>query len=280
VLQYFAIERFLYRLSKSAYAEQFVLKGALMLNVWTSATLPRPTLDIDLLGQQINNAVDSIVEVVQGVCGQPVEADGLVFAPASVRGEEIADDAGYEGVRVRFTGQLGKARITMQLDVGFGDVVVPADERFDYPGILDFPPPHLRGYSKESTIAEKFEAAVRFGALNSRMKDFFDIWFLSRQFGFDGTELAAAIQKTFSTRRTVIPPDPVPLTLPFREEPVRIAQWRAFRRRSRLEIAPDDFRDVMEGIAAFLGPVLNSLAAGQTFKCHWKPSGPWHQDST
>ena len=201
LLQYFAMERFLYRLSKSEYADKFVLKGALMLTAW-NAPLLRPTMDIDLLGR-IGNDIGAMTAIVREICAGHVEPDdGLVFDAATVQGERIAEAAEYEGVRVRFRATLDAARIQMQLDVGFGDIVVPAAVPTTYPTILDLPAPHLLAYSRETAIAEKFEAMVKLGELNSRMKDFFDIWLLSRSFDFDGPRLCEAIEKTFKRRGT------------------------------------------------------------------------------
>lgn len=277
LLQYFVMERFLYRLSKSKYAKSFVLKGALMLNVWERTSLPRPTLDIDVLAKRIGNDVASIVRAVQEICNQAVDPDGITFDPATVRGEQIAEEAEYEGVRVRLRGALGNARLSIQLDVGFGDVVIPAEEVMDYPTILDFPAPHLRGYSKESTIAEKFEAAVRHGDVNSRMKDFFDIWYLSRQFDFDGATLAKAIREVFSRRGTKLSPEAVPLGPAFAEDPRKAAQWRAFRNRNRPSSAPEGFPDLMSAVAVFLKPLAATISAARPFRGCWHPPGPWSE---
>jgi len=273
LLQYFAMERFLYRLSKSPYANNFVLKGALMLTVW-EAPLTRPTLDIDLLGR-IDNSIETIVDVTREICRQEVEADGLAFDIATIETERIAEDADYEGIRVRFRGSLGTARVVMQLDIGFGDVVIPSPKPMNYPTLLDLPAPHLRGYSRESTIAEKFEAMVKLGTLNSRMKDFFDLWLMSCQFDFDGATLAEAISKTFSTRRTPILAEPLALTNAFAEDSVKAAQWRGFVRRNRLPKAPQNLNEVVAGIAAFLKPIAEHLAMGHVFKSMWKAPGPW-----
>jgi predicted nucleotidyltransferase component of viral defense system len=273
LLQYFAMERFLYRLSKSRYSDNFVLKGALMLTGW-EAPLSRPTMDIDFLGQ-IDNNIEVIIAVIQEICSEKVEPDGVTFDVTSISGEPITEDADYEGARVRFHGSLGTARFTMQLDIGFGDVVIPAPAFLEYPTILDFPAPKLRGYSKESTIAEKFEAMIKLGALNSRMKDFFDIWLLSRQFDFDGQRLAAAIKKTFSTRGTDIQFEPDALTNSFAEDPPKVAQWRGFIRRNRLTNAEEDLGQVIKAVAVFLGPVAKSLAEEKPFKLTWKAPGPW-----
>jgi predicted nucleotidyltransferase component of viral defense system len=273
LLQYFAMERFLYRLSKSHYADNFVLKGALMLTVW-GAPLTRPTMDIDLLGR-IDNSIGTIVELTREICRQEVEPDGIDFDIATVEAERIAEDADYEGIRIRFRGSLDTAQIVMQLDIGFGDIIIPSPEPTNYPTLLDLPAPHLRGYSRESTIAEKFEAMVKLGILNSRMKDFFDIWLMSRQFDFNGVTLAEAILKTFSTRGTKIPAEPLALTDVFAKDTSKAAQWRGFLRRNRLSEAPKDLMEVIVSTAAFLKPIAEHLAAGHAFKSIWKAPGPW-----
>ena len=190
-LQYYAMERFLYRLSKSPHAARFVLKGALMLRVW-DAPMARPTKDIDLLGR-LENSLENLSTMVREVCALEVEPDGLVFRPSTVKSERIREDADYEGVRIRFDGLLARARIAMRLDVGIGDVMVPVPVEIAYPTLLDMPAPRLKGYPRETAIAEKFEAMVKLGTLNSRMKDFYDIWLLSRQFDFDGPTLGEAV---------------------------------------------------------------------------------------
>ncbi len=277
LLQYFAMERFLYRLAKSTHADKFILKGALMFAAW-QAPVARPTMDIDLLGIT-DNGVDAIVAVARDICVQAVEADGLVFDPDSVGGERIVEDADYGGVRVRFRGTLGTARVSMQLDIGFGDVVVPKPKMADYPTILDLPAPRLRGYSRESAVAEKFEAMVKLGVLNSRVKDFFDIWLLSRQFDFDGGTMALAMRETFVTRGTTIPSKPVAFTDDFANTAPRQTQWQGFVRKNRLQNAPASFADIVEAIADFLGPITRALATGEGFQGAWKAPGPWRQSS-
>ena len=167
LLQYYAMERFLYRLAKSKYAAQFVLKGALMLRVWQSSE-SRPTMDVDLLGITSNDE-DEITAQIREILSTEVEPDGLHFDTSSVTAERIIEDADYQGLRIRFHGTLGSAKVNMQLDIGFGDVVFPEAVLSKYPTILDFPAPELRCYSRESAIAEKFEAMVKLGELNSRM---------------------------------------------------------------------------------------------------------------
>jgi predicted nucleotidyltransferase component of viral defense system len=273
LLQYFAMERFLYRLSKSRYADNFVLKGALMLTVW-EAPLTRPTMDIDLLGR-IENSIETTTTVTREICQQEVEPDGILFDVSNMDAKRIAEDADYEGIRIRFRGTLDTARFIIQLDIGFGDIVIPSPEPTNYPTLLDFPAPQLRVYSRESTVAEKFEAMAKLGILNSRMKDFFDLWLMSRHFGFDGLTLSAAIMKTFSTRGTNIQAEPIALTNTFAEDTAKAAQWRGFIRRTRIKDAPQNLSDVVAGLAAFLTPIAEKLAAGHVFRATWRAPGPW-----
>lgn len=273
LLQYYAIERFLYRLSRSSYSERFVLKGALMLMVW-KVTAFRSTMDIDILGK-MKNSTDAIIAMVRDVCLQEVELDGIVFDPNSVRGQVITKEADYEGVRVHFRGSLDNARIMIQLDVGFGDVVIPSPEMMTFPTILDMPEPQIRGYSKESTIAEKFEAMVRRGIMNSRMKDFWDVRLLSRQFDFDGGILSAAIAETFAARHTVIPSDPVAFTETFIQDKTKQSQWKAFLRKNRMVGEPDTFKEAIAAVSLFLKPVLASLVNDRPGPATWKAPGPW-----
>ena len=267
------MERFLFRLSMSPHGDRLILKGALLLVTW-EISLTRPTRDIDLLGN-VSNDVDGIVTIIREVCLQEVEPDGLEFAPDSVSGERIAEEAEYEGVRVRFRGNLGTARVSMQIDVGFGDAVVPGPSTVNYPTILDLPAPRVRAYTRESVIAEKFHTMVRRGLLNSRIRDFFDVWALSRQFEFDGGVLAEAIRQTFERRDQGVVPRPVALTDEFAADASRAAQWRGFLRKSRLHGAPSEVAEVVRAIAVFLGPVAEALHEGREFKGRWVASGRW-----
>jgi hypothetical protein len=267
------MERFLYRISKSPHGRKFILKGALMLVAW-EAPLSRSTKDIDLLGRA-SNRVEDVVEAIKAACTQEVVADGLLFDEKSVVGRRISEDADYEGVRIRFRGNLGNARISMQVDVGFGDVVIPKPAQIEYPTILDLPAPRLLGYSRESVIAEKFETMARLGTLNSRMRDFFDLWLLSRRFEFEGQILSDAVRGTFTRRGTAIPASPVALTEGFSEDPAKISQWRAFARKSRIPSLPEPLRDVVTSVALFLGPIAEALSRKDFFQRNWSPPGPW-----
>lgn len=271
ILQYFAMERFLYRLSQSAHAEQFVLKGALMLRVWRASEF-RPTMDIDLLGRASNEEAEILAQV-RDVLRADVEADGLAFDPDSIRTERVTEDADYGGIRVRFSGALDSARIHMQIDIGFGDVVYPGPEVSDLPVMLDLPAPRLLCYSRESSIAEKFEAMVKLGILNSRMKDFYDIWLLSRRFDFIGTELARAIRLTFERRETELPIEIEAFRQSFVD--AKQTQWTAFRNRIQQPHVPASFAEVATSLEQFLLPVASALSSGKPFPANWAAPGPW-----
>jgi len=153
VLQHFANERFIYRLSKSPHAHKFVLKGALMFAVWNKSR-SRSTMDIDLLGR-IDNDIETIMAVIKDVCLMDVEEDGISFHENSVKAERITEGAEYEGVRIRVRGGLGNTRLSLQIDIGFGDFVVPGPHKITYPTLLDFPPPVVQGYTIENIIHKR-----------------------------------------------------------------------------------------------------------------------------
>ena len=273
LLQYYAMERFLYRLSTTEHRARFVLKGALMLHVW-EAPLARATKDLDFLGR-LDNALENLERVVREICAAAVEPDGMVFDPALVKAERIKEEADYEGVRIRFIGMLGKARVAMQIDVGFGDVVTPAAVEITYPTLLDFPAPSLSGYPRETVIAEKFQAMVYLSTINSRMKDFYDVWLLARQFSFYGTVLSEAIAATFNQRNTAIDSAPIALTKAFTEQPSTLAQWSAFRRKLPNTACPEKLDAVAQFLAAFLLPVTSAYDRGEAFNQQWTAGGPW-----
>ena len=277
LLQYFAMERFLYRLAKSEYEDRFILKGALMLRVWDTP-LSRPTMDIDLLGMT-DNEISNLVGIAKDICTIEVEPDGLSFESESITGIVIKEDAEYEGVRIHIRGTLGNIKINLQVDIGFGDVVVPDVSQKPFPTILDFPAPVLRLYSRESTIAEKFEAMIKLESLNSRMKDFFDICTLSRQFDFDGDVLSTAIKSTFNQRQTEIPLEPFPFTEQFYNDSAKSVQWRAFISKNKIENISSVFAEIVKSIAVFLEPISKALSSNEDFQFEWKAPGPWREIS-
>ncbi len=270
LLQLYGIERFLYRLSCSPHSKRFLLKGALAL-LALGIPIQRPTRDIDLLGYT-SNAVEDILQVMQEVCIQEVEPDGIVFDAKTARGQRIKEEADYEGVRVHLVGWLGEARIPVQIDIGFADIVSPAAVTLEYPTLLPLPAPHLRGYPPEAIVAEKAQALVVLGSINSRMKDFYDLWVLAGRFDFDGPVLQAAIAQTFQHRNTPLPREtPVGLADAFAHQ--KQAQWQAFLKRTRLEQTVPGFEIVIQSLRAFLLPLLNSeiLPPGSV----WTADGRW-----
>ncbi len=273
LLQYFAIERFIYRLSKSHHADQFILKGALMFSAWCGHG-SRPTMDIDLLGK-IDNQLNTITTVMKDACLTDVKPDGMSFDVDTVAAIRITEDAVYEGVRVRVRGSLGKIRVSIQIDIGFGDVIVPNASTVSYPAILDFPAPELKGYTMESTIAEKFQAMVKLGVLNSRMKDFYDIWFLSRTFDFKGELLGEAIEKTFEKRSTLVNPKAALFDPSFGTDRDKDVQWKGYIRKAKLTGAPERFEEIVLTVKLFLEPLATSIAERKVFNHIWAAPGPW-----
>ena len=271
--QYYALERWLYRLSQSRHAQLFILKGALMLVAWRAPIL-RATRDIDLLART-GNDLENIRSIVAEICTAEVPGDGLVFDPQSVTTERIAEDADYEGVRARFRGRLATTRLAMQIDMGFSDVVTPAPVEISYPAILDYPPPVLRAYNRETVVAEKFEAMVSLGRLNTRMKDFFDIWLLASTSDFRGTELRAAISATFLRRGTPFLEAPQVFAPDFANDASKRAQWAGFLKRMRPSQAPEEFTEAVDFVRKFLQPVNTALVENKTFAMDWKHPGPW-----
>lgn len=278
-LRRFSLERLLYRLARSEYRQLFVLKGALLFSAW-SDTPHRSTRDVDLLsfGQSSTTRLEKLF---RHLVRTPVEDDGLDFVADSVRCRRIKADQQYPGVRVQLMAFLGKARLPIQVDIGFGDVMTPEPVEIEFPTLLDFPPPHLLTYSRETVVAEKFQAMVMLGLYNSRMRDFYDLWSLARTFDFPGELLTQAIQATFERRRTPLPAEP-PLALSptFFEDQTKRTQWSAFLRKSRLE--PDDvnLEQVIRVLRDFLMPPTIAIAHHRPFKMSWSPCGPWQIAST
>lgn len=273
LVQYYALERWLYRLSQSRHQNLFILKGALMLVAWRAPVL-RATRDIDLLARTSND-LEAIKSTVSEICQTEVEEDGVVFDLESVTTIRIAEDADYEGVRATFTGRLATIRLAMQIDMGFSDVVTPGPVEISYPAILDYPAPVLRAYNRETAIAEKFEAMISLGRLNSRMKDFFDVWMLAQTSDFHGAALSAAILATFRKRGTEFPATPQVFEEGFAFDPSKQSQWAGFLKRMRPSEAPAAFPETLASIRLFLEPIHLSLRSGAAFDKTWKRLGPW-----
>jgi predicted nucleotidyltransferase component of viral defense system len=270
----YGVERLLYRLSQSERADHFVLKGALLLALWTGR-LQRPTRDLDLLGCG-DNSQEALTQLFRDICIADVPADGLTFHPDSVRVTEIREDQEYGGQRVQMTATLGNARINLQVDIGFGDVITPATDEMEYPSLLGLPCPRIRAYPKETVIAEKLEAMVVLGMVNTRMKDFYDVWMMSRELQFDGRTLTQAIQATFQRRRSELPhTSPTAFTDEFAGNYDKGRQWNAFLSRNRLDVGDMVLTQIIRQIHLFLMPPILAAANKQEFEEMWPARGPW-----
>jgi len=275
----YAVERLLYRLSISPYADRFILKGASLFLVWKGHNY-RVTKDADLLGFGPAN-VGHITAVFTDLCRVASDdVDGIVFLPDTIKAVPIREEQEYDGIRVTLLGMLHHARIPMQIDIGFGDVVTPAPEKIEFPKLLDAPAPQLMAYPRYTMVAEKLEAMVRLGMANSRMKDFYDVWLLSRLFDFDGRTLCKAVRNTFMRRSTSLPDGlPVAFRDEFRRDTQKQIQWRAFIRKSKPETVSGDLDVVIDTVAEFLTPVLESLRNGKPLKLEWAAGGHWSEDA-
>lgn len=272
ILERFAVERLLYRLSRSPMRECFILKGATVFLAW-GGEIQRPSRDLDMLSCG-PNGIDDLIESFRAIVAQPVEPDGLVFHVDEIKGSRIKEGQEYEGVRLVFHALLGKARIPLQVDVGFGDAVQPAPLEGDFPTLLKLPAPNLWFYPREAVIAEKFQAMVALGMTNSRMKDFYDLWTLSRTFAFEGQALCEALQATFSRRKTALPIDmPDTLTAAFATHVN--AAWRAFVGKTS-QPATNFAGEVQPALVAFLLPAARAAREGAGAALGtWTPPGPW-----
>jgi predicted nucleotidyltransferase component of viral defense system len=275
LLERFCTERLLYRLSRSQYQSRFILKGAMLLIVWGEGSSERVTRDADLLGFG-DNSPTAATTTFREICGMKVEDDGVEFEIDSVTAEAIRSEQEYVGVRVTLRARVGNARIPVQADIGFGDAFTLEPEEIEFPSLLEMARPVLRAYTKETALAEKFEAMIRLGERNSRMKDYFDIRLLSRRFDFKGESLAKAIAETFARRKTEVPLTvPVGLGPGFAGDPTKQNQWKAFWRKAvRTEPVPD-FNDVVRHAGGFLLPAAQAARTVAKWRRLWSKGGPW-----
>lgn len=274
LLQRYAAERFLYRLGACRQREHFVLKGAMLFALW-GGSMYRATRDLDFTGYG-ENEIQWLTEAVREICQMPCTEDGVTFNPETIQAEPIRDDSDYGGFRVRLDALLDSARIRLQVDVGFGNAIVPGAQDEKYPMLLNGPTPLIRAYPREAVVAEKLHALVVLGSVNSRWKDFYDLYVLSTLFSFVGDTLTRSIAATFERRKTAIPDaQPVALTPAFFADENRAAEWRAYLQRNGLPGAPADFSLVGERLRGFLGEPLRRLGDGTGFRRTWPPEGPW-----
>ena len=250
VLTRFALERLLFRLSQSPHADRFVLKGAMLMMSWFEDP-HRGTRDLDLLGIG-DPEPEAMLATFRDILTLN-DDDGVEFDVGALRVDRIREELEYGGLRLRTTASISGARINLTVDIGFGDAMEPGAEMLDYPTMLAFPAPRLRAYARETVIAEKFQAMVALGRANSRMKDFYDIWMLSKSFDFAGDRLARAIAATFARRETAVPVDlPDALTPAFANDEQKQRQWNAFIR--DVSADPGSLEDVVTSLAEFLMP--------------------------
>ena len=204
-----------------------------------------------------------------------MENDGLIFDPKSVRVEEIRENNAYEGIRVRLNGKLSSAKITLQFDIGFGDAVTPDPEDIVYPTLLDQEAPKLKAYPVYTVIAEKFEAMVKLGIANSRMKDFYDLWILAQKFDLEGPILMDAIKATFNRRKTEIPKNtPLAFSKEFYDDDSKKKQWSAFLNKNGID-SSKNLNEVVGALEEFLMPVANSINAEEKMEMSWSPTDKW-----
>ncbi len=272
LLTRYALERMLYRLSISKQRDQFLLKGALLFDLWFDVP-HRPTHDADFLGFG-SAEIPHIEEIFRDICRIEVE-DGIAFQPDTVKAAEIRKEANYAGVRVTLLGMLDSARCAVQIDIGFGDAVVPGPDEVHYPVILgEMPGPHLHVYPRYTVVAEKLEALTSLGMLNSRMKDYFDLWILAKHSDFDGQILSRAVAATFERRRTALPTGvPIGLSDEFINDAQKDKQWQAFLRKNALDPMP--LATVIADLRGFLMPLLAAIAAGGSHDYPWRAGAGW-----
>jgi hypothetical protein len=275
LLSRYGIERLLYRLGISSYADKFILKGASLFLVWKGRNC-RVTRDADLLGYGQPDA-ERIAAIFRELCQIADEnVDGVHFMPDTISTVTIREDQEYDGIRLTMIGMLFKARIPLQVDIGFGDAVTPPPEKIKFPTVLDAPAPILLAYPIYTMVAEKFEAMVRLGIANSRMKDFYDIWLLSKMFEFDGRILCDAIKNTFMRRVTKIPEDtPSAFTETFKNDANKQLQWRAFMRKSKPDTVEEDLSAIIDDITELIIPVLVALREDRILESVWGKDGSW-----
>jgi len=256
LLRYFQ-ERFLYRLAISEFSDRFILKGGLLL-ICLKIPKSRPTKDIDFLAKEIKNDPVELEHILRSITAISCD-DGVKFISSSLISEKIKENADYEGIRIKIDATLGQAREKLQMDIGFGDVIIPRAIQMEFPTLLEEKPPRIKVYSIESIISEKFEAMVKLAMVNSRIKDFYDIYTLSVCYNFQSDRLKKAIESTFQRRKTFIPDNLLVFRSEFHKDEEKQRQWSAFLRKSRLHDVNQGFNEIMKRITSFLKPIVDSI---------------------
>lgn len=271
VLQQYVNERILYRLSKTRYSNDFVLKGGTLFGLLFGQAY-RPTKDLDFLGAGKNDTA-TLRTTFLTILNEE-EDDGIVFQLEQIGAEKVKEDEEYEGVRISCTALIEHASIPVQIDIGFGDAIVNR-KKVELQTLLNLPRPELFVYPMESVLSEKFEAMVKLGLPNSRMKDFYDIYTLAETQDFEGAVLSEAIRQTFQRRRTPIPAEaPLALTHTFFENREKIAQWKAFSKKVK-QYSDTDLQNVCTKIAQFIMPPAAAAASSQSYESIWIAQNGW-----
>ena len=275
LLTRYGVERLLFRLGCSPWNSEFVLKGAVLFATWHEIPM-RPTRDLDLLGFGSPD-VERLADIFRSICTESVIDDGLIFEPESVSAAPIRETNAYHGVRIRLGATLAGAKIPLQVDVGFGDAVVPEPEEIAFPTLLEFPVPTVRAYPIYTVISEKLQALTVLGMANSRMKDYYDLWIFATHAEIRGSILVAAIRATFERRETPIPTEiPVGLTAEFTEDQEKVRQWRAFAEKIETDPLNTELDKAVNVLREFLCPALHAArSTGEEFEQLWPPGGPW-----
>lgn len=273
LLRYFQ-ERFLYRLSISKFSDHFVLKGGLLF-ICLKMPRSRPTKDIDFLAEQVKNDPADVEHIFRDIAKVTCD-DRIKFSSSSITTERIKEDAGYEGIRLKIEATLGQARKRLQMDIGFGDIIIPEAKVIEFPTLLEEKPPRVKVFSIESIISEKFEAIVKLAMANSRMKDFYDVYSLSLSHSFQGRRLKKAVETTFQKRKTHIPDNPLVFREEFHKNKGRQKQWTAFLRKLQLNDINQEFNEMMKRIINFLEPVVISIRGRTRIDKSWdNTTGSW-----
>lgn len=255
----YALERLLHRLSLSAHRDRFILKGAMLFSAWEQAPF-RATGDLDLLGYGPNTE-DALIAAFREICAMPpAPPDGLIFETADIKAEPLRLATDNTGIALKFDAMLGRARLRVQIDVGFGDAITPGPIEIDFPTLLDMPAPRLKAYPPETVLAEKLEAVVSLGLANTRIKDFFDIWAIAQTFNLDGAIVVAAIRATFNRRGTAYPGSaPTAMSAAFSKDQEKQRLWKAFAGdRIDADQAPRDLPALIAAITSFVEPMLDA----------------------
>lgn len=274
VLTRYALQRLIYRLTLSPHSDRFVLKGAMLFTLWSDEKY-RATRDLDLMSSG-DSEIAPMVQVFKEICSISSSEDGISFLSDTAKGEPIREGEEYKGIRITLMAKIDQARIPIQVDIGFGDAITPAAEKIDYPNLLGLSAASIKCYPRDTVIAEKFHAMCNLGIANSRLKDFYDVWFLAMNFAFDEAQLAKAIENTFTRRKTAVPQDlPVALSNEFYDDATKKKQWKAFLNKAKVPLATESLPQIVSILERFLMPPAETITKRSAFTRTWQMGGPW-----